>query len=228
MLQLSRGDNVVGEPALPARATVPARGSVLVSRLLPRRPGARRDFELQHGSRARRSRARSRATSNTCCRCSRTALRIDQGFDGGFSHTDAQNRYAVDFARRDRHAGARRARRHGDAGRIGFRQGRPEPARSTAAARTSSASCTTTARWRCTPTCKTEGVLVRVGQRVRAGQQIGLSGNTGFTSGPAPALRGAGQSRACGWSRSRSACRAAARPATCRVGMRRAGGGAAL
>jgi murein DD-endopeptidase MepM/ murein hydrolase activator NlpD len=29
-----------------------------------------------------------------------------------------------------------------------------------------------------------EGALVRVGQRVRAGQQIGLSGNTGFTTGP--------------------------------------------
>jgi murein DD-endopeptidase MepM/ murein hydrolase activator NlpD len=28
------------------------------------------------------------------------------------------------------------------------------------------------------------GVLVRVGQRVARGQEIGLSGNTGFTSGP--------------------------------------------
>ncbi len=28
------------------------------------------------------------------------------------------------------------------------------------------------------------GVLVHVGQRVLAGQQIGLSGNTGFTTGP--------------------------------------------
>ena len=31
---------------------------------------------------------------------------------------------------------------------------------------------------------KADGVLVRVGQHVRAGQQIGLSGNTGFTTGP--------------------------------------------
>jgi murein DD-endopeptidase MepM/ murein hydrolase activator NlpD len=31
---------------------------------------------------------------------------------------------------------------------------------------------------------KTDGVHVRVGQRVRAGQPIGLSGNTGFTTGP--------------------------------------------
>jgi murein DD-endopeptidase MepM/ murein hydrolase activator NlpD len=31
---------------------------------------------------------------------------------------------------------------------------------------------------------RTEGVLVRVGQRVRGSQQIGLSGNTGFTTGP--------------------------------------------
>ena len=31
---------------------------------------------------------------------------------------------------------------------------------------------------------KTDGVLVRVGQQVQAGQQIGLSGNTGFTTGP--------------------------------------------
>src|SRR5690606_32818975 len=31
---------------------------------------------------------------------------------------------------------------------------------------------------------KPEGVLARVGQRVRAGQQIGMSGNTGFTTGP--------------------------------------------
>jgi murein DD-endopeptidase MepM/ murein hydrolase activator NlpD len=28
------------------------------------------------------------------------------------------------------------------------------------------------------------GVLVQVGQHVRAGQEIGLSGNTGFTTGP--------------------------------------------
>ncbi len=31
---------------------------------------------------------------------------------------------------------------------------------------------------------KSGGVLVRVGQQVQAAQQIGLSGNTGFTTGP--------------------------------------------
>jgi murein DD-endopeptidase MepM/ murein hydrolase activator NlpD len=31
---------------------------------------------------------------------------------------------------------------------------------------------------------KSDGVLVRPGQRVTAGQRIGLSGNTGFTTGP--------------------------------------------
>jgi murein DD-endopeptidase MepM/ murein hydrolase activator NlpD len=31
---------------------------------------------------------------------------------------------------------------------------------------------------------KADGVLVRPGQRVQAGDVIGLSGNTGFTSGP--------------------------------------------
>ena len=31
---------------------------------------------------------------------------------------------------------------------------------------------------------KSEGVLVRVGQRVRKAEAIGLSGNTGFTTGP--------------------------------------------
>ena len=30
----------------------------------------------------------------------------------------------------------------------------------------------------------TNGALVRVGQQVRAGQRIGLSGTTGFTTGP--------------------------------------------
>jgi murein DD-endopeptidase MepM/ murein hydrolase activator NlpD len=108
---------------------------------------------------------------------------IDQGFGGGFSHDDEQNRYALDlaapigtpvlaardgivmqvesdFARagldRERYAGRANLIRvlHDDGTMAVYAH------------------------------LDADGVLVRAGQRVRAGQQIGLSGNTGFTSGP--------------------------------------------
>lgn len=182
MLRFDRSTNVASEPALPARATVPAAGSTLVAVLtiadtarggefhllmdsLPGTPSARpKDIEYQAPLRQR-------------------AVRIDQGYDGQFSHTDIQNRYAVDFAApvgtpvlaaRDgvvmqvqsdfERAGLNRERYAGRANfiRIAHDDG-------------------TMALY---AHLKTEGVLARVGQRVRAGQQIGLSGNTGFTTGP--------------------------------------------
>ena len=98
MLQLSRGDNVAGEPALPARATVPARGSVLVSRLgtidptrdgrsefrlevVPGDPSAKpRDVEYGYPLAARPSCASTRASA------------------AASATTTPQNRHAVDFA----------------------------------------------------------------------------------------------------------------------------------
>ena len=173
----ARGGGVASDPPLPARATVPARGSVLVAVLdgsrdsellmdsLPGDPGARpRDYEYLLPLR-------------------QFALRIDQGFGGGFSHNDVQNRYAIDIAAdigtpvlaaRDgvvmqvendfEKAGLNRERYGGRANfiRILHDDG-------------------TMALY---AHLKAEGAMVRVGQRVRAGQQIGLSGNTGFTTGP--------------------------------------------
>ena len=46
LLAFTRHDNVLGEPGLPARATVPARGSVLVARLRSADPGRTGMFEL--------------------------------------------------------------------------------------------------------------------------------------------------------------------------------------
>jgi murein DD-endopeptidase MepM/ murein hydrolase activator NlpD len=177
VLLQARGGGVDSDPPLPARATVPARGSTLVAVLdgsrggellmdsLPGDPSARPgDFEYLLPLQQR-------------------TFRIDQGFGGTYSHNDAQNRYAVDFAAdigtpvlaaRDgvvmqvendfAKAGLNRERYGGranfirilhDDGTMGLYAHLRE-----------------------------EGALVRVGQRVRLGQQIGLSGNTGFTTGP--------------------------------------------
>ncbi|HEY1140551.1 MAG TPA: M23 family metallopeptidase [Lysobacter sp.] len=177
VLLQSRGGGFDSDPPLPARATVPARGSTLVAVLdgsrggellmdsLPGDPSARpRDYEYLLPLQQR-------------------GFRIDQGFGGGFSHNDSQNRYAVDFAAdigtpvlaaRDgvvmqvendfAKAGLNRERYGGRANfiRILHDDG-------------------TMALY---AHLREEGALVRVGQRVRAGQQIGLSGNTGFTTGP--------------------------------------------
>ena len=99
---------------------------------------------------------------------SQPEFRIDQGYGGQFSHTDTQNRYAVDFAADD--GTPVLAARDGvvmqvesDFDKAGLnreklrraRQLRPHPPRRRHA-------------WPCTRTCRTEACCVRVGQRVRA------------------------------------------------------------
>ena len=173
MLQARGG----GDPPLPARATVPARGPTLVAVLdasrggellmdsLPGDPGARpRDVEYLLPLQQR-------------------SIRVDQGFGGGFSHNDPQNRYAVDFAadigtpvlaareglvmqvESDFEKASLNRERYG--GRANFIRILHDDGTMALYAH-----------------LRSEGALVRVGQRIRAGQQIGLSGNTGFTTGP--------------------------------------------
>jgi murein DD-endopeptidase MepM/ murein hydrolase activator NlpD len=182
MLRLSRGDNVAGEPALPARATVPARGSVLVSRLGTIDPSreARSEFRLDviPGDPSAKPRDVEYGFPLRS-----TALRIDQGYGGRFSHNDAQNRHAVDFAAEigtpvlaardgtvmqvesDFDKAGLNSEKYG--GRANFVRIVHDDGSMAMYAH-----------------LKTEGVLVRIGQHVRRGQQIGLSGNTGFTTGP--------------------------------------------
>jgi murein DD-endopeptidase MepM/ murein hydrolase activator NlpD len=182
MLSFDHASNAVAAPMLPARATVPARGSVLVARIgmaddahpgrfgllmdgVPGDPNAHpRDVLYQLPLR-------------------QAGQHVDQGFGGSFSHTDPQNFYAIDFsadigtpvvAARDgvvmqvesdfdkagldleKFGGrANYVRILHDDGTMGLYAHLQE-----------------------------DGVLVRVGQRVRAGQEIGRSGNTGFTTGP--------------------------------------------
>ena len=91
MLQV-RGGGIVSDPPLPARATVPARGSALVAVLDGSRGG-----ELLMDSLPGDPSARPRDVEYLLPLQQR-AYRIDQGFGGDFSHNDPQNRYAVDFA----------------------------------------------------------------------------------------------------------------------------------
>lgn len=182
MLQLSRGDNVMGEPALPARATVPARGSVLVSRLGTIDParGGRSEFRLEVVPGDPNAKPRDVEYGFPL---QTHALRIEQGWGGRFSHNDAQNRHAVDFAAEigtpvlaardgtvmqvesDFDKAGLNTEKYG--GRANFVRIVHDDGTMAMYAH-----------------LETDGVLVRVGQQVRRGQQIGLSGNTGFTTGP--------------------------------------------
>jgi Peptidase family M23/Domain of unknown function (DUF4124) len=165
------------DPPLPTRAVVPGQQRVIVSTLLadhdallrmdvvPGTPNARpRDVEylypLQIGS-----------------------VRVEQGYGGRYSHNDAQNRYAVDFAA-DIGTPVVAAR----AGTVMQVEGDFERGGLNAEKYTGRANFVRIVHDDGTMALyahlKLDGVLVRVGQRVRKGQTIGLSGNTGFTSGP--------------------------------------------
>ena len=181
MVKFGNAQNMRGDPELPARAIVPANGSVLVSRLFAVMPGEGRASLLMEAVPGD-PRAKPQDVEYGLP-LPRDRFRVEQGFNGRFSHGDPQNRYAIDFgvpqgtpvfAARggvvmqvesdfdkagldlEKYGGrANYVRILHDDGTMGL-YAHLQP----------------------------EGVLVRTGQRIRTGQKIGLSGNTGFTSGP--------------------------------------------
>ncbi len=182
LVSFSRSNNIVGDPPLPARAMVPPRSSALVAVLSAADPGRGGDFELRMDSLPGDPNARP-GDIEYLLPLRQDEFRIDQGYGGQFSHTDSQNRYAVDFA--------------ADVGTpvVAARDGVVMQVESDFVK-----ACLNRERygWRANfvrilhddgtmalyAHLRSEGVMARVGQRVRAGQQIGLSGNTGFTTGP--------------------------------------------
>lgn len=108
---------------------------------------------------------------------------IGQGFDGGFSHTDEQNLYAVDLIVREgtpilaaRGGVVMQAESGFD--RAGTNKRKFAERANLVRILHDDGSMGVYAH------LKENGVHVRVGQRVSVGQQIAISGNTGFTSGP--------------------------------------------
>lgn len=181
-LRFAKSRNIQSEPALPTRVVVPARSSALVATLGVVDPTQGGDYDLRMDAVPGDPRARALDVEYVLPLRARDP-RIEQSFGGSFSHSDEQNRYALDLAApigtpvlaaRDgtvmevesdfARAGLDRERYGGRANMV--RLLHDDGAMSVYAH------------------LHTDGVLVRVGQRVRAGQQIGLSGNTGFTSGP--------------------------------------------
>ncbi|WP_425604545.1 peptidoglycan DD-metalloendopeptidase family protein [Novilysobacter erysipheiresistens] len=187
MLDFTRHNNTVGNPMLPARATVAADGSALVAVLRAREPAQPVSFELRMDSLPGNPSAAPQDVQYQLplqlAALPGSGPRIDQGYGGRFSHRDPENRYAVDFATpigtpvlaaRDGvvmqvESGFDRTGLDRDkyGGRANFVRILHDDGAMTLYAH-----------------LKPGGVLVRVGQRVRGGQQIGLSGNTGFTTGP--------------------------------------------
>ena len=180
-LDLAGAAPFASQPLLPARAGVPAAGSTLVARL--QAPAGREGWlRLRLRGVPGSSNARPRdvayglpvAVAQAC---------IDQGFEGEFSHRDAENRHALDFAvpegtpvlaarggvvmqiqDRFRGHGLDRAR---DAGRANYIRILHDDGSMGLYAHLAEG-----------------GVLVDIGQRVETGRRIGLSGNTGYSTAP--------------------------------------------
>lgn len=166
------------DPALPARATVPAGGSALVAVIEP--PAGHR-VQLLLDTVPGRPAAQPRDVVYRFP-LQQARMRLEQGFHGAFSHADAENRHALDFAAeigtpvlaaRDGtvmqvEAGFDAAGLDaGDVARANFIRIVHDDGTMALYAHLDA-----------------DGVQVAPGTRVRAGQVIGRSGNTGYSTGP--------------------------------------------
>lgn len=181
-LAFSRVNNVIGSPHLPKRTVVPPRSSAMLSALSIGDPSRGGDFELSMETVPGDPTARP-LNVEYLLPLRQAQFRIDQGFGGSFSHNDPQNRYAVDFAAAiGTPVLAARAgvvmQVESDFEKAGLNQERYGGRANFVRIVHDDGTMALYAH------LKGEGALVRVGQRVAAGQPIGLSGNTGFTTGP--------------------------------------------
>ncbi|WP_425478226.1 M23 family metallopeptidase [Pseudoxanthomonas winnipegensis] len=172
---------VVASPTLPVRKLLPAHGRALVATLIVADPQAGSDFQLKLDAvpgdpQARPLQAVYRLPFDA-------PVRVDQGPGGHFSHDDAENADALDFALPE--GTPILAARAGVVLQVqdGFEHGGPQ--REALRGRSNfirilhaDGSMALYAH------LQPEGILVRPGESVAAGQRIGLSGNTGFSSAP--------------------------------------------
>lgn len=178
LVDFSESRNVSSRPLLPARATLPAGGSRVVSVIEGNGSGEPR-FRLQvrsipgqPGTRPEDVMYRLPLDSG--------AIRVDQGFGGGFSHQDDENRYAIDLAAAP--GTPVLAARDGVVMQIERSHGKV--AGGTGASGNYVRLLHHDGTMSVYAHLQPGGVLVAPGQQVHAGERIGLSGSTGYTTGP--------------------------------------------
>lgn len=107
-------------------------------------------------------------------------VRVDQGYEGSFSHHDAANRYALDFALPE--GTPVLAAREGIVLQVegGYREGGEDRALPANLVRILHRDGTMAVYAHLAP----DGLAVRVGQWVKAGERIALSGHSGYSTAP--------------------------------------------
>jgi len=174
--------NAASEPPLPLRVVLPAAGDHPLAELRPANPREDASFALLMqaipGDPAGRHDDVTYALPLDSMH-----WRIDQGFNGQFSHTDPQSRYAIDIAVDEgtpvlaaRGGVVMQVETHFDGAGLDREKfgGRANHVRILH----EDGSMAVYAH------LQPDSVVVRAGARVRPGQQIGASGNTGFSTGP--------------------------------------------
>ena len=174
--------NILADPPLPRRAVLPAGGSLLLSRFDLAGQQSQGSFELSLTAAPGDPDAKPQDVVYQLPLDTKD-WRLDQGWGGGFSHQDPENFYAVDFHVKE--GTTILAARDGVVMQVESNFEGAGLNREKFGARANlvrilhdDGSMALYAHLRLA------GVWVRVGQRVRPGQPIGLSGNTGFTTGP--------------------------------------------
>jgi len=183
-LKLSDANNIDTLPTLPVRQILPAgNGRVLVTRIGIIAPEQPAGYGLALAAIPGDPHSEAHAVNYSLPLNDNSGWQIGQGFHGGFSHHDEQNLYALDLVVPE--GTAVLAARAGvvmqtESGfdRAGLSAEKFGDRANLIRIVHDDGSMAVYAH------LKENGVLVRVGQRVELGQQIGITGNTGYSSGP--------------------------------------------
>ena len=180
-LGLSRPADVRSQPAMPVRQVLGARQRALVSRI--EYGAGLSSYHLGLNMTPGDPRAFPDETVYALPMGDNSGWRLGQAFHGGFSHNDEQNKYAVDLIVDENTPIL--AARSGVVMQVesAFDKSGLDPKKFAERANLirilhDDGTMGVYAH------LKENGVYVRVGQKVSLGQQIGVSGNTGYSSGP--------------------------------------------